>query len=450
MCGVESVGRLIRELTMSLRITERDRTAILSSLGAGVVPRVGLQHIQVGRKPEIEAMLGDLKKVEANAATVRFVVGRFGAGKSFFLSLIQTVALERKFVVARADITTDRRLHSSGGQAQALYAELMKNLATRGKPDGGALGNLVERWIGDLSHSVLQAGGTEADVQVKLQELCGPLQEFVSGYDFVKVLGEYYRGYREHDPARQAAAVRWLRAEYATKTEARGDLGVRAIIDDDSMYDYLKLFAKFVRLAGYAGLLVCLDELVVLSHRLNNKIARNNNYEAVLRILNDCLQGNVEGLGFIFAATEDCLEDKRRGLFSYEALASRLANNRFAQDGRVDISGPVLKLANLTPEDCLVLLHNIRRVHSPTPIMPDEGIEAYLRHCQDRMGAAYFQTPRDTIKDFIGLLNVLQQNPGSDWRALIGQISTQASSVVDPSEAAAMPDADDELASFRL
>lgn len=436
---------------MSLRITERDRSAILASLGAGVVPRLGLQHIQVGRKSEIEAMLNDLKKVESKSAAVRFVVGRFGAGKSFFLNLVQTVALERKFVVARADVTTDRRLHSSGGQAQALYSELMKNLATRGKPDGGALGNLVERWVGDVSHAVHQSGGTDDDVQRKLQELCAPLQDLVSGYDFVKVLGEYYRGFREHDGARQAAAVRWLRAEYPTKTEARGDLGVRSIIDDDSMYDYLKLFAKFASIAGYAGFLVCLDELVVLSHRLNNKIARNNNYEAILRILNDCLQGNVEGLGFIFAATEDCLEDKRRGLFSYEALASRLAGNRFAKDGRVDLSGPVLKLANLTPEDCLVLLQNVRRVHSPTPVLPDEAIEAYLLNCQERMGAAYFQTPRDTIKDFVGLLNVLQQNKDADWRALIGQIRTEAAPVLDPSEATAIPDAsDDDLASFRL
>lgn len=453
---------------MAARITDRERAAVLSSLGAGVVPRIGLHHIQVGRKAEVAALLEDLEKVEGGSAAVRFVVGRFGSGKSFFLNLIQIVALERKFVVARADITTDRRLHATGGQARSLYGELMKNLATRGRAEGGALSNLVERWVGDVAHDVTSAGGGDTDVQKRLHEVCKPLQDLVSGYDFATVVSRYHEGYLKHDEALRSAALRWLRAEYTTKTEARKDLGVRTIIDDDSFYDYLKLFARFVRIAGYAGLLVCLDELVVLSHRLNNKLARNNNFEAILRILNDCLQGAVEGLGFVFAGTDDCLLDKRRGLFSYEALASRLAENRFAGGDVVDYSGPVLKLANLTPEDCYVLLHNVRRVHAggddKKHLLPEEGIEAYLHSCQERMGAAYFQTPRETVKDFVGLLNVLQQNPAADWRALVGQISTKPPPSRDPSElaaddgegfpagpkAGAAREKDNDLASFRL
>lgn len=398
-------------------------------------------------------MLDDLKKLEGGSSAVRFIVGRFGAGKSFFLNLVQTVALERKLVVVRADVTTDRRLHASGGQARALYGELMKNLATRSKADGGALANFVERWVGEIAHEVKSGGGEDDDVRKQLADLCKPLQDLVSGYDFATVVGQYYRGYVEHNEALQSAAIRWLRAEYSTKTEARQELGVRTIIDDDSLYDYLKLFAKFVRIAGYAGLLVCLDELVVLSHRLNSKIARNNNYEAILRILNDCLQGAVEGLGFVFAATDDCIFDKRRGLFSYEALASRLASNRFASEGMVDLSGPVLPLNNLTPEDCYVLLHNIRNVHARGDqskyLIPDDGIEAYLHSCQQRMGAAYFQTPRETVKDFVNLLNVLEQNPGADWRKLVGDIKTTDVPTIDPAVAEAKADEDD-LATFRV
>jgi hypothetical protein len=276
----------------------------------------------------------------------------------------------------------------------------------------------------------------------------------VSGFDFVNVIAQYYRGYLQQNEVLQANAIRWLRAEYTTKTEARQDLGVRSIIDDHSFYDYLKLFARFVQIAGFAGLLVCLDELVVLSHRLNNKIARNNNYEAILRIVNDCLQGGVQGLSFIFAATDECLSDKRRGLFSYEALATRLADNRFASDQMVDMAGPVMKLKNLTPEDCFVLLHNIRHVHAGGDcgkyVVPDQAIEAYLASCQQRMGAAYFQTPRETIKDWIGLLNVVQQNPGSNWQQLVGEIKTAAPTQVDPSVAAASADGDDDLTSFKL
>lgn len=446
---------------MGVRILERERTAILSSLAAGVVPRIGLHHIQVGRKAEIEAMLDDIKRVEGGASSIRFVVGRFGAGKSFFLNLVQTVALERKFVVARADLSMERKLHATNGHARALFSELMKNLATRGRPEGGALANLVERWAGDIANQVTAAGGTEADVPRKLADLCKPLQDLVGGFDFVRVISQYYRGYLEQNEAMQTSAIRWLRGEYSTKTEARQDLGVRSIIGDDSYYDFLKLLAKFVRIAGSAGLLICLDELVVLSHRLNNRVARSNNYEAILRILNDCLQGSVEGLGFIFAATDECLTDPRRGLFSYEALATRLAGNRFASEGRVDLTGPVIKLCNLAPEDCYVLLLNLRRVHAggdaATPLLPDEGIERYLVSCQARMGAAYFQTPRDTIKDFINLLNVLRQNPTADWRSLIDGIKTTSVATIDPSVAAAtddsvaeLPAGDDELATFKL
>lgn len=438
----------------SLRILPRERAAILNSLAAGVVPRLGLHLIQVGRRDEVASLLEDLQRIEEGGAAIRFVAGRFGSGKSFFLNLIQAVALEHKLVVVRADITTQRRLHSSGGHAQSLYAELMHNMSTRSKPEGGALANLVERWVSDVAYEVTKSGGSETDVPARLAELCKPLRDLVCGYDFVHVLMRYYQGFLEGNEAVQAAALRWLRAEYHTKTEARQDLGVRTIIDDAGFYDHLKLFGRFVRIAGYSGLLVCLDELVVLSHRLNNKTARNNNYEAILRILNDCLQGSVSGLGFIFAATEDCMYDPRRGLFSYEAMASRLAPNRFAGDGMVDLTGPIISLKNLTPEDCYVLLHNIRRVYSggnQHPMtLPDEGIEAYLRSCHQRMGAAYFQTPRETIKDFIGLLNVLAQNPQAEWRNLIGEIKTSQVQSHDPSEINVADDQTDDLASFKL
>lgn len=447
---------------MAAKIREKERSAILGSLGAGVVPSIGLHHIQVGRKAELEALISDLRRIENGGAAVRFIVGRFGSGKSFFLNLVKTMALERRLVVTSADITTDRRLTGGKGVARSLFAEMTRNLATRSRPEGGALANIVERWLTDLAHEVRSKGGDDGDVQARIVEMLRPLQELVSGYDFASVLSSYQRGHTEHNAELQTAAIRWLRGEYSTKTEARQALGVRTIIDDDSVYDYLKLMAAFVRLAGYAGLLVCLDELVVLSHRLNNRVSRDRNYEAILRIVNDCLQGSVEGLMFLFAATDDCLTDPRRGLFSYEALATRLAENRFARDGLVDLSGPVIRLPNLTPEDCFVLLTNIRRVFTrgedEEALLPNAGIERYLASCHERMGAAYFQTPRETIKDFVGLLNVLEQNPGVDWEAMIGEIKTVAvgedlgEPIDDADDGSPLPrpSSDDDLVSFKL
>lgn len=445
------------------RVTPRERAAILGSLGAGVVPRLGLQHIQVGRKDELDAMLTDLERIGQGSASFRFVVGRYGSGKTFFLNVVRTVALEQKLVVAQGDITTERRLQGTGGHARGLFSELMRNLATRSKPDGGGLPSLVERWVGELAMETKRDGGDDNDVERRVHEALEPLQALVSGFDFARVIAEYYNGYVQNDESRQSAALRWLRGEYSTKTEARQDLGVRSIIDDASTYDYLKLVAAFCRVAGYKGLLVSIDELAVLSHRLNNKVARDRNYEAILRILNDCLQGSVEGLGFLFAATDDCLEDQRRGVYSYEALATRLAPNRFAGEGVVDLSGPVIRLQNLSPEDCFVLLHNVRRVHAddrePGDLLPDEGIVAFLEDCNRRMGAAYFQTPRETVRDFVGLLNVLDQNPDQDWRVLLkarskespgGPSGVERDAGRGASGSQTPPSRDDDLASFRL
>lgn len=403
------------------KISPRERAAILQSLAAGVVPSIGLHHLQVGRLNEVDALVRDLKLVEQGGASIRFIVGRFGSGKTFFLNLIRNVAQIRKFVVAQADITTDRRFHGTGGQARSLYSELMRNLSTRSRPDGNAMQNVVERWIGDVDHEIRgSGGGTEEDVKREFNKLLRPLQDLVSGFDFVNVLSKYYEAYLGHNEALQSSALRWLRAEYLTKTEARHDLGVRSIIEDAGFYDYLKLFAAFVRIAGYSGLLVNVDELVVLSHRLSNTLARNSNYEAILRIINDCLQGRVEGLAFLFAGTDECLEDPGRGFYSYEALATRLAPNRYADKGQQDYASPVIKLQNLSPEDCFVLLANIRNVHcggeASEQLIPDDGILAYLQVCSSRMGAAYFQTPRDTVKDFVNLLNMLQQDRSRSWQ----------------------------------
>lgn len=416
---------------MSVPIKPREQAAILSSLRAGVVPRVGLQHLQVGRKDEVAAILNDLAQIEQGGASVRFIIGRFGAGKSFFLNLCRLLALEKKLVVVQADLALERRLYGTGGQVRALHSELLRNLATRAKPEGGALPSVVERWVADVNQEVLTAGGADSDVTGEIIKRLKPLQDLVSGYDFANVIAKYLEGYQTHNEALMDSAMRWLRAEFGTKTEAREALGVRAIIDDADSYDYLKLLAAFVRLAGYAGLLVNLDELGVLSHRLQNSKARDGNYESILRILNDCLQGQASGIGFFFAGVDEFLEDRRRGLYSYEALRSRLEQNQFARDGLKDFSSPVIKLANLSQEDLFVLLLNIRNVFAlgdpARHLVPDEAIPAFMTHCSRRLGAAYFQTPRDTVKGFVQLLSVLEQNPGSDWKVLLEASSVEQS-----------------------
>jgi hypothetical protein len=434
-----------------VRIKDRERQAILSSLRAGVVPRVGLHHIQVGRKAEVAAVLKDLDVVSGGGAAIRFIVGRFGSGKSFFLNLASIVALEKGFLVARADVTTDRRLHGTGGQARSLFAELMRNLSSRAKPDGGALAPVIEKWISQVAHTA--AGDTE--VPKAIEAALRPLQDLGSGFDFATVMSRYFQAHGAGDSRSQQNAIRWLRAEYDTKTEAKLDLGVRAIISDADIYDYLKLLAKFARLAGYQGLVVCVDEMVVLSHRLASSRARASNYEAILRILNDCLQGGVEGLYVLFGGTDEFLEDRRRGLYSYEALATRLAANEFARDGAVDLSGPVIRLKSLTPEDLYVLLHRIREVFAagdPSKyLLPDEGLRSYVDYARRTLGDDYFRTPRDTVTRFVGLMNLLEADAAHDWRVALGHVSDVEVKPSPSAEASgeATPEEDD-LQHFKL
>lgn len=408
------------------RIRPRDRDAVLQSLRAGVVPRVGQQHIQVGRANEVQALIADIDRIADGGSAIRFAIGEYGAGKSFFLNLVRSIALERRLVTVHADLSPDRRLHATGGQARSLYAELMRNLSTRSKPDGGAMPSVVERFITD-SLTTAQSRGVPPEVVIR--ERLTSLQELTGGYDFAEVIGAYWRAHDTGNEQLKADVVRWLRGEFATRTDARTALGVRTIIDDATFYDHLKLFARFVRLAGFNGVLVSLDEMVNL-YKLANTQARNSNYEQLLRILNDCLQGSADGLGFVFGGTPDMLLDTRRGLYSYAALQSRLAENTFAQAGLVDYSGPVLRLANLTPEDMFVLLTKLRHVFAagdPSAyLLPDEALTAFMNHCAQRVGDAYFRTPRTTIKEFVNLLAVLDQNPGVSWSDLIARVDIAA------------------------
>jgi len=434
---------------MSTPIRPKDRDAVIQSLRAGVVPRVGQHLIQVGRVREIETLVGDIDRIADGGSAFRVVVGEYGAGKTFFLNLVRAVAMEKKAVVAAADLNPDRRLHATGGQGRSLYAELMRNLSTRTRPDGGALSAIVEKFILTARTEAKESSSTtEAVLRQKLEQLT----ELINGYDFAEVVAAYCKGYEEGNDQLKADAIRWLRGEFSTKTDARKALGVRSIVDDAAVYDQLKLMARFVRLAGFTGLLVGLDELVNL-YKLSNTHARNANYEQILRILNDSLQGTAVGLGFVLGGTPEFLMDPRRGLYSYPALQSRLVQNSFAAEGLVDFSGPVVRLAGLTPEDFYVLLEKVRHVYaSGDPakyVVPNEAITSFMDHCSRRIGDAYFRTPRTTITSFINLLAVLEQNPGTQWKDLVGTVEVQADTgginagVGDPDEG-------DEFKTFQL
>ncbi len=403
--------------TAAPRVPKRVAAVILNSLKGGVVPRIGLPYITVGREVEIRALLTDLDLIADGGASFRFLVGRYGAGKSFLLQTIRTHAMGEGFVVADADLSPERRLQGGQGQGLATYRELIRNLSTKTRPEGGALNLILDRWVASSQQSA-----DSADDSGALHEQLAPLEEMVHGFDFSRMLQRYRTASLESDEETMSCVTRWLRGEYRTKSEAKADLGCSTIIGDDDWYDYIKLLARFLVLSGYKGMLVLIDELVNL-YKIPNAITRQYNYEKILTMYNDTLQGKAHHLGIIMGGTLTSIEDRRRGVFSYEALRSRLTQGRFAREDMRDMLAPIIRLHPLTYEELLVLIEKLGQIHAGyfgyTNSITDEDLAAFLQIEFGRVGADTHLTPREVIRDFIELLDIAFQNPEKDISQLL-------------------------------
>ncbi len=403
-----------------IKIPKRILASIISSISAGVVPRMGTPYIAIGRDDEISAVLSDLENVSDGGAGMRFIIGKYGSGKSFLMQLIRGYALDRDFVTADADLSPERRFCGTKGTGRATYRELMKNLASKSSPDGGALFGIITKYFSCLRSSVASVGilpdneNFDCEVEKRLFDLSAELQAYVGGFDFSFVLLKLYKAEINGDEMTRGECVRWLRAEYTTKTEARHALGVGSIIDDDNWYDYIKLFAVFFRSIGYKGFVVFIDECVNL-YKISNRISRENNYEKILSMFNDTLQCKAEGLELILGGTPQFLEDSRRGLYSYEALRSRLFDGYFDTGKYKNLIGPLIRLKRLSNSELLALIMRITRLHaqyySVEPHITDAEMVLFLNKCLARAGAETLITPREMIRDYMSLLNVLMQNP---------------------------------------
>lgn len=416
-------------MSKEVKVPRRIAAVILNSLKGGVVPRIGLPYITVGREVEIQALLHDLDLIADGGASFRFLVGRYGSGKSFLIQTIRTHSMGENFVVADADLSPERRLQGGQGQGLSTYRELIRNLSTKTRPEGGALALVLDRWVITIQRKAAEECGSSSGTVYDqafhsvLEAFLEPLCELVHGYDFSAVLKIYAFAFAEEDMEAKAYVVKWLRGEYRTKTEARRELGVNACIADDSWYDYLKLLAEFLTGAGYKGLVVMIDELVNL-YKIPNSVTRQNNYEKILTMYNDTLQGKAHHLGIIMGGTPQSIEDRRRGVYSYEALRSRLTQGRFASEGLSDMLAPVIRLNPLTYEELLVLIEKLADIHAGyfeyQRSLTEDDLVSFLQIEFGRVGSDSHLTPREVIRDFIELLDIVYQNPDASVSSLLG------------------------------
>ncbi len=437
---------------MTKQVPTRIANILINALKGGVVPRAGLEYITVGRTQEIAAILHDIEMIEEGGASFRFIVGKYGSGKSFLLQTIRNYATAKGFAVVDADLSPERRFAGTKGQGLATYKELIKNLSTKSKPDGGALPLILEKWISGIQMSVRtrlpaeekenvrsrekSAAGdmAEADssaefdreVERQIYAVAGSLEGMVNGFEFAKAVVLYWKAYREDDASLKSNVLRWFRGEYPTRKEAKADLGINFIVTDETWYDFLKIFAAFLVGAGYKGMLVIIDELVNI-FKIPNSITRANNYEKILTMYNDVLQGKAQHIGFLMGGTPQCIEDKYKGVFSYEALRSRLAEGHFATADVKDMSAPIIRLQMLTQEEMYILVEKLQNIHAQlynyTPALTQEDLVYFLTVEYNRVGAETHITPREIIRDFIELINILHQNPQKTVSQILGDNS---------------------------
>lgn len=418
-----------------VKIPKRILNTLLSSLSAGVVPRNGAPYIAIGRQDEIASLLKNLEETADGGSFSRFLIGRYGSGKSFLIQLIRGYALESGFVCADADLSPERRLVGGNGAGLATYKELMINLATKASPDGNALQTFLSRYFIKIKTEIVAEGVLpdsvefENELKKRVYMTLSELEGDVGGFDFAAVLGEYYTASIKDDSEKKSACLRWLRGEFSTKTEARAALGfhVGTVIEDDNWYDYLKLFAALSVKLGYKGLILFIDECVNL-YKIPNRISRESNYEKLLAIFNDTLQGKAKYLGVVFGGTPQFLEDTRRGLFSYEALKSRLTDSRYAELGYQNLSSPVIRLRRLSDNELLALAKRLIKLHMQregltAPPLTEAEVEEFIRISTSRAGADIMITPREIIRDFLTLLNILRDNPTATFAELLKNVS---------------------------
>jgi len=413
------------------QVPNRIAHILLNALKGGVVPRVGLEYITVGRAQEISAILHDIEMIEEGGASFRFIVGKYGSGKSFLLQTIRNYATAKGFAVVDADLSPERRFAGTKGQGLATYRELLKNLSTKSKPNGGALPLILEKWTSGIQAAVkaeTNASGAMFDdlVERRIYAVASSLEGMVNGFEFAKAVVTYWNAYRNDDAATKSNVLKWFRGEYQSRKEARDDLGINFIVTDETWYDFLKIFAVFLVGAGYKGLLVLIDELVNI-FKIPNSITRANNYEKILTMYNDVLQGKASHIGFLMGATPQCIEDRYKGVFSYEALRSRLAEGHFSSAGVKDLTAPIIRLRMLSQEEMYVLVEKLLNIHARlynyTPSLSHEDLIYFLTVEYNRVGAETHITPREIIRDFIELINILYQNPQKTVSEILGSNS---------------------------
>lgn len=417
---------------MAIRINPKEASVIIKSLEGGVVPSIGVQHLLVGRNREVEELIKILDTISDGGSDIRFWVGDFGSGKSFMLATIEQIALQKDFVVSSLDLNPSRRFYATDRKAVALYTEIIDNIKTKTARNGNVLNTIIEEWLNRIFQIVADsyaidisdiiAGSKQKEVKNEILNTIGNFSAVGLSFEFGQALIKYYEAFIEDNRLLGTNALRWMRGDITTKTEAKKALGINQIINDDNWFDALKNMSELFLAIGYSGFVVNFDEAVNL-YKIPQSVTRERNYERILNIYNECKSNIAKGLFINFGATRKTIFDENRGLSSYGALKGRLGNEESMDNKLVNTNRTVLGLKPLTNEEIYTLLENLVNVYNvnykESISISEDEIVAYMQGQLNRPGADEFLTPRAVIKDFIEILDLKRQNPDQEIMDII-------------------------------
>ncbi|GBG94530.1 biotin carboxylase [Ligilactobacillus salitolerans] len=417
---------------MQTRINPKEAASIISALEAGVVPQRGVRHLLVGRNEEVKEVLRILDDVAAGGSDLRFWVGDFGSGKSFMLRTIEAIALQKNYLVATVDMTPTRRFYATDGKAKALYTAIVNSIISQTAQNGNALDTVFSQWINQIAQAVAseakislpEALSKEAQSLMtnKILDITGSFAAAGLAFEMGQAIVKYYEGVLDNDRMLKAQALRWIRGEIETKTEAKRELGINRVITDDNWFDAIKNLSELFSRLGYAGLVINFDEAVNL-YKLPRRQSRERNYERILNIYNECKSNEVQHLLVNFGATRKTVFDETRGLASYGALKGRLGAESSLDSELVNTNKTVLPLKPLTNEEIYTLLQRLTEIYNlhyrAQVELSLQEVQLYMEEQLNRPGADQFLTPRAVIKDYIEILDLIRQNPAIEVEKVI-------------------------------
>ena len=398
---------------MEYKINKRIAKTVLHALSGGTVPDNGLPYIAVGRRDEVAALTQDMEQVAEGYSTFRLLEGPYGTGKSFMLKLVKNEALLRGFVVMECELAPERKLCGTKREGLETYRCLMSRMSTRTCPGGNALEEVLDTWLDGCRERAAEEGieGEQELLDAVLkygQPLKKKLTALPHGFDFYEVFWIYIKSALTGGLDQKDRALRWMRGEYRNRTEAKKALKVNAVIEDGDWFSYLKLWAVLVREIGYTGLYVLLDELTQITRNIVHSTTREHNFERLLSIYNDCYGNEARYMGMILCGIPSSIHDSKRGIFSYEALKSRLSNSSL--QGEDLYHAPVIRLSMLTAEEFVTLLERLEAMHAllheREGYFTEEERIRFVNHEYHRIAASNHLTPREFIRDFLTILDL--------------------------------------------